>query len=304
MRMKLIAAVIVGITASGLSGCTTGGTTPESVPPTFTTTAAPVALSTQEIEALLADIEKKVEGTYPGTVGIAVANGKDTAAVGETKPVQAWSSIKVPIAIAAMRNDDYWIDSMNAAIRWSDNDAAINLWFSMPEPKKQVAEILREADGTQKDFIEEVLDPVYEAFGEPLWSVPEQAQFANHLACIDDASEVIDAMGHIDEDQSYGLGTINGAHFKGGWGPDEETGSYSARQFGLIPVAGGKEVAVAVFASADEGDYDTEQKMLSMIAKELKKRGDELPEATCKLENVPKQSSSSISTTRTTTSAR
>lgn len=38
-------------------------------------------------------------------------------------------------------------------------------------------------------------------------------------------------MGNSDEAQSYGLGVIEGAHFKGGWGPDDETGSYTVRQF-------------------------------------------------------------------------
>lgn len=74
-----------------------------------------------------------------------------------------------------MRNNDYWIDSMKEAIRWSDNDAAIRLWYSMTDPKRQVVAVLSQAHGTQRESVKAVSDPVYEAFGEPLWSVPEQA---------------------------------------------------------------------------------------------------------------------------------
>lgn len=259
-------------------------------------------LTTPELTEALEQIVNNVKRRYPGDVGIAVANGHETASAGDENPLQSWSSIKVPIAIAAMRNDNWWIDSMQASIKWSDNDAAIRLWNSLPDPKGEVAEVLKEAHGTQTTFIEEVTEPTYDAFGEPLWSVPEQAQFANHLTCIADSEEVVAAMGDIDPDQSYGLGKLNNAHFKGGWGPDDETGAYSARQFGLVTI-GGTDVAVSIFAQSDEGNYDTEQLMLTMMARKLAKLAGRLPAAECPLPRKTGTATSASSTAPTTSSS-
>ena len=71
-------------------------------------------------------------------------------------------------------------------------------------------------------------------------------------------------MGAIADDQRYGLGTIPGARFKGGWGPDE-SGMYLVRQFGTIAVDGG-EVGVAIAARPADGTYATGQAMLTEIA--------------------------------------
>ena len=110
----------------------------------------------------------------------------------------------------------------------------------------------------------ERIRPEYTAFGQTQWALPDQAQCGANLTCLDGAGPVVDAMGAIAGDQRYGLGTIPGARFKGGWGPDQ-SGMYLVRQFGTIPVDGG-ELGVAIVARPADGTYETGQAMLTEIA--------------------------------------
>ena len=64
--------------------------------------------------------------------------------------------------------------------------------------------------------------------------------------------------------RSHELGTIPGAVFKGGWGPEPENG-YVVRQFGLMP--GPKPYGIAVMVVAD--NYQSGQYALSLAAKYL-----------------------------------
>ena len=92
----------------------------------------------------------------------------------------------------------------------------------------------------------------------------DQAAFGANLTCLDGTKPVVEAMGEIVDYQSYGLGEIDGARFKGGWGPDA-SGTYLVRQFGTIAVDGG-EVGVAIAARPADGTYESGQAMLTEIA--------------------------------------
>lgn len=84
------------------------------------------------------------------------------------------------------------------------------------------------------------------------------------MSTIAGGSDVLVAMSNIAADQRYGLGTIPGAVFKGGWGPEPENG-YVVRQFGLMP--GPKPYGIAVMVVAD--NYQNGQYALSLAAKYL-----------------------------------
>jgi len=84
------------------------------------------------------------------------------------------------------------------------------------------------------------------------------------MSTIAGGSDVLVAMSNIAADQRYGLGTIPGAVFKGGWGPEPENG-YVVRQFGLMP--GPKPYGIAVMVVAD--NYQSGQYALSLAAKYL-----------------------------------
>lgn len=86
-------------------------------------------------------------------------------------------------------------------------------------------------------------------------------------------------MGQPDPAQNYGLGGVEGAVKKGGWGPATD-GSYEARQMGLITL-GGRTVAVAIYAEAESGDYGDAQQMLTRLVSQLESADVEWPSAGC-----------------------
>jgi hypothetical protein len=89
----------------------------------------------------------------------------------------------------------------------------------------------------------------------------------------------MDLMGQISPDQRWGLGEIDGAKFKGGWGPSLE-GDYLVRQLGVIPVRDGFAV-VAVAAVPNSGSFDDGTLDLTRIATWLQQRADLLPSGKC-----------------------
>ncbi|MCU1641996.1 MAG: hypothetical protein JWN03_2271 [Nocardia sp.] len=82
------------------------------------------------------------------------------------------------------------------------------------------------------------------------------------------------------DNQSWGLGGFVGASFKGGWGPDETTGAYTVRQFGLIPTRTGT-LAVALAAQSDSGTFDAAAAALSKMAVVLAENVGELTGGHC-----------------------
>ena len=227
--------------------------------------------------------EQRGELGYDGTVTIAVA-GMDGA--GDTS-VAPWSTAKVPIAIAALRKDPSLQGAMTQAIQHSDNAAAETLWGSLGSPE-QAAEatsaVIREGSSSAR-VESQVVRPGFSSFGQSDWSLSAQADFASHLRCIRGSEPVVSAMGNIGNGGGYGLGTIPGAIFKGGWGPNA-AGAYGLRQFGLIPKSegtgsGSGYVAVAIAVESPDGSYEAGQAELTAAAEFLRSKVDSLPEAAC-----------------------
>lgn len=225
--------------------------------------------------------EQHGELGYNGATAIAVA-GMDGA--GETT-VAPWSTAKVPVAIAALRNDPSVHGAMTQAIQNSDNAAAETLWSSLGAPE-QAAEatsaVIREGGSSARVESQEVR-PGFSSFGQSDWSLSAQADFASHLRCIEGAEPVVSAMSNVGNGGGYGLGTIPGAIFKGGWGPDN-AGAYGLRQFGLIPRsdgAGSGYVAVAIAVESPDGSYESGQAELTAAAEFLRSKVNSLPEAAC-----------------------
>lgn len=171
---------------------------------------------------------------------------------------------KVPVAIAASRDNEWVEDLVSPMISESDNDAAETLWVAMGGPydaADAVNEVLSEGGDVVTEFDAMV------APGDTQWELKDQAAFAANLRCIDGSEPVLDAMGDIVDYQAYGLGEIDGARFKGGWGPDYE-GGYLIRQLGTIPVEGGV-VGVAMAARPGDATDETGQEMLDALAEAI-----------------------------------
>lgn len=246
----------------------TGCTVPAEDPPVV------VVTSTTFVEPPLIDAPVHHPAPNP-PAELAVAVPGEATGLPDATP--AWSTIKVPIAIAALRaNPDLYPDAV-AAITLSDNAAAQRLYAAAgPEAVNQVLAQAGLAVGVNTAPIR----PEFSTFGQTLLTASDEAGMADGLACVPGASPVLQLMGQVDPSQAFGLGTIEGALYKGGWGPDP-AGMYHVRQFGLIPRGDGTYAPVAMTALPPDGTFESGQAMLSEAAQDLAARAHTLPAATC-----------------------
>ncbi|WIM67831.1 hypothetical protein QP027_00025 [Corynebacterium breve] len=214
------------------------------------------------------DLEEKVgkiEEETDTTMSVAITDGDEMRAVGHIGQFPAWSTIKVPIALAAVEecsyDDAYRDELITASIEWSDNDAAYYLWTCLGDPET--------ADARTEEMISRGGTSLHmePAFGLTRWSIPSQAQFGHYISSLDEGNPVIEAMHNIDEEQSYGLGTLDDAAFKGGWSDDED-GSWHTRQFGFFN-HDGETYGVAIAARSESGSYADGQEALTAITEFL-----------------------------------
>ena len=250
--------------------------------PAAPTAGAPAPTGTgqfaTEFASFAADLNAKA-----GIVVRALGTGPEPVTGGDWSTGTAWSTIKVPLAIAALRETDppQATDAMRAAITQSDNDAAESIWQSLGDPPaaaKKVEAVLAEA-GAPTTVESRKVRPEFTAFGQTTWSLNDQATFLSSAACDPKNQPIMDLMGQISPDQSWGLGEIAGTKFKGGWGPSLE-GSYLVRQLGVIPVRDGFAV-VAVAVEPNSGSFDDGTLDLTQIATWLQQHTGLLPSGNC-----------------------
>lgn len=282
VRTLLVTVVLVSSSCALLSGTT------DSAPATVATQTGSAdwrARVTYRPNALVADFTR-LHDDLPGEVGLAVlpVGGGRMTVLGDWTSGIAWSTIKVPLALAALRRDaDAAYEAAEAAITVSDNDAAWELWQSLgddEEASAAVQEVLDEAgnSATRNSVTHPELDG--SSYGSTEWSLTDQATFAAELPCLAGSEMVTALMGSITPDQSWGLGRFSTAQFKGGWGPDDDTGEYTVRQFGTIGTVTGR-VAVAMAARADSGTYEDGTALLDTMAQLLARHVGTLPSGGC-----------------------
>lgn len=195
----------------------------------------------------------------------------------------AWSTSKIPVVIAAIREQNLSTPStaMREAITDSDNDAAERVWESLGDPDEaaqKVDAILREA-GDPTVIQARRIRPEYTAFGQTIWSLTDQEQFLAKAACDSRNASVLNLMMHIEADQRWGLGTIQGSAFKGGWGPSK-LGKYLVRQFGIVRAPRGT-FTVAMAAESVTGSFDDGVAALNAIARWVSSHLQQWPVGTC-----------------------
>lgn len=255
-------------------GCAGTEPSPSELPAPSTTapsTPPPAA------QPLLADVVAEIEARFGGQMGIATTGAAGPVTAGYDAASPAWSTIKVPIAVAALRADPAQASNAELAITISDNTAAERLYAAAgPEAVDQV---LAEA-GLSTAVNQARLRPEFSTFGQTALTAADEAQLAATLPCVDGAEPVIAMMGRITPGQAYGLGAVPGAVFKVGWGPDE-IGRYQVRQFGLVPRGDGVFVPLALTSLPADGTYETGQAMLTQAALALAEQLDALPAAAC-----------------------
>ena len=210
---------------------------------------------------------EELSGTVPATIGIAIASAGAATVVslGAWLTGVAWSTIKVPLAIATLRAGVGSRQLVADAIAQSDNAAAEKLWSQLGDPAEaagQVQAVVDDAGDTATVVESRRLRPGYTAFGQTQWSLARQAQFAARLPGIPDASSIVDLMGNLCADHRWGL-AAKGFAAKGGWGPGV-TGDYLVRQLAIVPIEAGN-VGVALAAQAHDGVFETGVDVLNRL---------------------------------------
>jgi hypothetical protein len=228
----------------------------------------------------------ELQATLPATIGIALAPlgaPQTPLLMGDWSSGPAWSTIKVPLAIAALRGEDTQevTDPMRAAITQSDNAAAEILWQGLGEPEiaaGKVDAVLQEV-GDPTKVQSQRIRPEFSAFGQTIWSLADQTRFLAAAACDSRNEPILNLMGEIAGDQQWGLSSFTDARFKGGWGPSE-AGSYLVRQIGVLPVDAGK-VVVAIAVQPQSGAFGDGTAELTQIAEWLRGHAAALPAGQC-----------------------
>jgi hypothetical protein len=159
---------------------------------------------------------------------------------GELRSGRAWSTMKVPVIVASITAGRADWHTIEAAITRSDNEAAGRLWGALDDGPAAVEAVLRRAGDTETTLEREADPRGWSSFGRTVWSLEAAAGFYRALAGGDllghaDTERILDAMGRVVPEQRWGLGTVPGMRFKGGWGPSEDAGgSYEVIQVGIL----------------------------------------------------------------------
>ncbi|MCX5044974.1 hypothetical protein OG921_17535 [Aldersonia sp. NBC_00410] len=266
-----------------LTGCTTD---PEPVPPTTAVATPPATPSTSAfVSQPVVDGFAQLEPSLPGVVGIAVApvGGSTATVAGAWSTGVAWSTIKVPLALAALRaNGESAASLADSAIMASDNAAAEGLWSLLGDPPtaaQAVGAVLAESGDSTTHVQSERVRPEFTAFGQTEWSLAAQALFTAHLPCLPGADAVTARMATLIPDQQWGLARIDGAVSKAGWGPGED-GKYLVRQLAVLSAPQGQS-AVTVAVEPESGNFADGIAILDRVAAWLGDHLDLLPYGIC-----------------------
>ncbi|KAF0969515.1 hypothetical protein BPODLACK_01797 [Gordonia sp. YY1] len=238
-----------------------------------------------------AALQKSMKKSLPGQLGVAmVPVGSDQViSLGSLKAGRAWSTMKVPVSLAAQRERGPAVARMeDKAITFSDNDAAGELWGALGGGRASVdavTAVLREGHDTRTHVSSEIDTPASYP-GYTSWALRDQALFGAHLPCLPGSEHIIRLMSDVAPNQQWGIARVGrnkGAvtAVKGGWGPaTSRTGGHLVRQLGIISTVDGQ-VAVSMAAIPRSGSFTDGTKMLTRLGNWLGKNLAELPKGRC-----------------------
>lgn len=242
----------------GVSACTSVAPDPAAGPEGRAGQRGAAATLTTRADQLRPAFAELVSRTEPELVVAWAPIGRpdEVQVLGEADTFDAWSTIKVPIALAAVQKaggdlPEATRQDVSASLTHSSNDAASRLFNSL-ERHGEPAAVVDEALAASGDPNTRV-SPT--AFGLTQWSPSDAARFAAMLPCTPFADEILDTMEGIVADQKWGLGRLDGAVYKGGWG--RSSGGYLVRQIGVVRDAAGAGIGVSLQAQPTDGNHAT-----------------------------------------------
>ncbi|MEU4314902.1 hypothetical protein [Nocardia sp. NPDC024068] len=269
-----------------LAGC---GSEPESrrtVSTSVTQAAAEAPEVLVTIPGTLAADFVELEKSTEGELGLAImpVGGENLVGLGQWTTGPAWSTMKVPLVVAAERKSPGGQNyATSAAITASDNSSADALWSTLGTPREAaqaVQEVLRDGGDDTTVVQEKRSRSEYSSFGQSEWSLADQVRFGSRLPCLPGSERAVELMGSVTANQQWGLGSVFGtAEFKGGWGPDTD-GGYLVRQFGLVP-AGGGSLAIALAAQPDSGTFADGMTLLDEMSELIQQHLGEFTGGSC-----------------------
>lgn len=244
---------------------------------------APTTISRTPLDPELAADFGALEQQFGGELGLAVAPLGNPGAVqlfGHWRSGSAWSTIKVPLSLALLREsaDAAVTDNIRSAITSSNNAAAQAIWDQLGsgrEAATKVEAVLAEA-GDHTEVVSEVRRAGFSAFGQSDWSLADQVRFLSWAACDAPSAPVLDLMAHIASGQRWGLGALEGSRFKGGWGPGIQ-GDYLVRQYGVI----GDHHGIVVALAAQTAGFGAGTEALGAVASWLGEHRAEFSTGSC-----------------------
>jgi hypothetical protein len=266
---------------------TTDPNDPSSAPPISTTTAKPPTSKPRSTTPKLSgDVLSPADRTsfaelqarLGGRIGLAVSGlgtGQKVQRLGSLNSVIAWSTSKVPIAMAVYDAGmaDAQRANLRAAITASDNAAAERLWAALgggPQAAEAADAQLRAAGDDHTQIQPNRLRAGYTEFGQTLWTLTDQARFTAGMACVAAGARVLGLMDETVASQRWGLGSAGvSAQLKGGWGPGNQPGAgggYLDRQMGVMTIHG-KPLAVTIASLPADGSHGSGTSALTAIAR-------------------------------------
>lgn len=210
-----------------------------------------------------------------GEVGIAVSpvgTGQPVERLGSLQSAIAWSTSKVPVAMAAIDAGVGSSQDLRAAITASDNAAATNLWNALgggTTAAEAANAELRAAGDTTTSIEPRTLRAGFTPFGQTRWALADQVRFTAGMACLDAGGQLLGLMHETIPAQRWGLGSAGvPAELKGGWGPGSDPGvdgGYLDRQMGVMTIHG-RPLAVTLAARPGDGSHESGTAMLTRLA--------------------------------------
>jgi hypothetical protein len=151
-----------------------------------------------------------------GEVGLAlspVGSGEAVEELGTLRGGVAWSTIKVPLALAVAAREPTGRDEelIDASLTVSDNDASLALWERLGPPAvaaSAVQEVLAAAGDSSTRVEANVLRPGFTPFGQTEWSLGAQVRLMAALPGLSHADEIRARMRRVVPEQRWGLGVL------------------------------------------------------------------------------------------------
>ena len=219
---------------------------------------APTAASAETIaskqkrwERSFVTLQKRLSG--PASVSVTgLGHRADTFHVGFDDRVSAWSTIKIPLSMAALRRSKSATtkDRVNRALRHSDNGAAAQLWAQLGSGRtaaRRVNAVLRDY-GNKKTYTQwRTVRQGASPFGQTKWSSNGQSYLMAGIACNKEGIYIRQQLNAATSGY-WGLRRFDKAYVKNGYGP--RNNGALVRQTAIVVGKDGRRWGVSISVKA------------------------------------------------------